>query len=111
MSSIRKRGDKWQARVHRKEKKPVVQSFNSKADAIKWARNVESQLDLGILAPKQTMPSLMPMVERYIEEVTPTKKGESQERYRANQFRKTNLADVQLDKITGEVLPNTVMRV
>jgi integrase len=50
------------------------------------------------------MPRLMPMVERYVEEVTPTKKGESQERYRANQFRKSKLADMQLDKITGEVV-------
>ena len=79
MSSIRKRGDKWQARVHRKEHKPVVKSFNSKADALKWARNVESQLDLGTLAPKQSMPRLMPMLERYVEEVTPTKKGAPQE--------------------------------
>lgn len=104
MSSIRKRGEKWQARVHRKEHKPVVQSFNNKADALKWARNVESQLDLGILAPKQSMPRLMQVVERYVEEVTPTKKGQSQERYRANHFRKTKLADIQLDKVTGEVV-------
>jgi hypothetical protein len=46
----------------------------------------------------------MPMVDRYVEEVTPTKKGESQERYRGNQFRNTILADIQLDKITGEVV-------
>ena len=104
MSSIRKRGEKWQARVHRKENKPIVKSFNNKADALKWARNVESQLDLGTLAPKQTMPRLMPTVDRYVEEVTPTKKGESQERYRANQFTKTKLADMQLNKITGEVV-------
>lgn len=104
MSSIRKRGDKWQARVHRKEHKPVVKSFNNKADALKWARNVESQLDLGTLAPKQSMPRLMPMLERYVEEVTPTKKGAPQERYRAAQFKKTKLAAMYLDKITGEVV-------
>jgi len=104
MSSIRKRGEKWQARVHRKENKPIVKSFNNKSDALKWARSVESQLDLGVLAPKQTMPRLMPMVDRYVEEVTPLKKGKSQEYYRANQFRKTKLADMQLDKITGEVV-------
>ena len=74
MSSIRKRGEKWQARVHRKENKPIVKSFNNKSDALKWARNIESQLDLGTLAPKQTMPRLMPMVDRYVEEVTPLKK-------------------------------------
>jgi integrase len=104
MSSIRKRGEKWQARVHRKENKPIVKSFNNKSDALKWARNIESQLDLGTLAPKQTMPRLMPMVDRYVEEVTPLKKGKSQECYRANQFRKTKLADMNIDKITGEVV-------
>jgi integrase len=104
MSSIRKRGEKWQARVHRKEIKPIVKSFSNKADALKWARNVESQLDLGTLATKQTMPRLMSMVDRYVEEVTPLKKGKSQEHYRANQFRKTKLADMNIDKITGEVV-------
>ena len=104
MSSIRKRGDKWQARVHRKDINPVVKSFNSKVDAIKWARNVESQLDLGTLAPKQSMPRLMPILERYVEEVTPAKKGATQERYRAAQFKRTKLAAMHLDKITGEVI-------
>ena len=50
------------------------------------------------------MPRLKTVVERYVEEVTPTKKGESQERYRARHFMKTKLADMQLDKITGEVV-------
>ncbi len=104
MASVRKHGDKWQARVQRKGQSSLAKSFNNKADALKWARNVESQVDLGVLAPKQTMPRLMPVVERYVEEVTPLKKGESQERYRANQFRKTKLADMTIDKITGEVV-------
>jgi integrase len=104
MASVRKHGDKWQARVQRKDQPSIAKSFNNKTDALKWARNVESQLDLGTLAPKQTMPRLMPMVDRYVEEVTPTKKGKSQERYRANHFRKTKLADIAIDKITGEVV-------
>ena len=104
MASVRKHGDKWQARVQRKGQSSLAKSFNNKADALKWARSVESQVDLGVLAPKQTMPRLMLMVERYVEEVTPFKKGESQERYRANQFRKTKLADMTIDKITGEVV-------
>ena len=104
MASIRKRADKWQARVHRKDHNPVVKTFNTKADAIKWSRNIESQLDLGTFAPKETMPRLRPMLERYVAEVTPTKKGESQERYRAAQLMKTKLADLFMDKITGEVV-------
>jgi integrase len=104
MATFRKRGDKWQARVQRTGQDPISKSFNSKPDAIKWARNVESQLDLGTLAPKQSMPRLMPMLERYVEEVTPTKKGAPQERYRAAQLKKTKLAAMYLDKITGEVV-------
>ena len=104
MASVRKHGDKWQARVQRKDQPSVAKSFSNKFDALKWARSVESQLDLGVLAPKQTMPRLMPMVDRYVEEVTPLKKGKSQECYRANQFRKTKLADMNIDKITGEVV-------
>ena len=78
MATFRKRNDKWQARVQRSGQTSIAKSFNTKADAIKWSRNIESQLDLGTLAPKQTMPRLRPMLERYVVEVTPTKKGESQ---------------------------------
>ncbi len=104
MSSIRKRGEKWQARVHRKDHKPVVQSFNTKADAVKWARNVESQLDLGVLAPKQSMPRMISVLGRYLEEVTPTKKGVKQERNRIRQLQKSKLADMTMDKITSETI-------
>jgi integrase len=44
------------------------------------------------------------MLERYVAEVTPTKKGESQERYRAAQLMKTKLGDLFMDKINGEVV-------
>ena len=104
MATFRKRNDKWQARIQRRGQTALAKSFHNKADALKWARNVESQLDLGTLAPKQTMPRLMPMLERYVEEVTPTKKGAPQERYRAAQLKKTKLAVMHLDKITGEVV-------
>ena len=104
MATFRKRNDKWQARVQRSGQSSIAKSFHTKADALKWARNVESQLDLGTLVPKQTMPRLMPMLERYVAEVTPAKKGESQERYRAAQLMKTKLADLFMDKITGEVV-------
>jgi integrase len=101
MATFRKRGDKWQARVQRSGQTSIAKSFNNKSDAIKWARHVESQLDLGIWAPKQSMPRLRSMVERYVNEVTPTKKGAIQERYRAAQIKKTNLADMLIDRIDG----------
>jgi integrase len=104
MASFRKRGDKWQARVHRKDHSPVVKSFNTKADAFKWARHTESQLDLGTLAPKAAMPRLDRIVERYLTEVTPTKKGAAQELNRGRQIARTSLGSMHLDKITSEVV-------
>jgi integrase len=104
MATFRKRNDKWQARVQRSGQSSIAKSFNTKADAIKWARNVESQLDLGMLAPKQSMPRMMLVLVRYLEEVTPTKKGVKQERNRIRQLQKSKLADMTMDKITSEAI-------
>jgi len=104
MASFRKRGDKWQARVHRKDHSPVVKSFNTKTDAVKWARHTESKLDLGTLASGAAMPRLDRIVERYLAEVTPTKKGSKQELNRGRQIARTPLGVMPLDKITSEVV-------
>ena len=104
MATFRKRADKWQARVQRSGQSSLAKSFNTKADAVKWARHTESQLDLGTLAPKAAMPPLMRIVDRYLAEVSPTKKGSKQELNRGRQIARTALGLMQLDKITSEVV-------
>ena len=104
MATFRKRTGKWQARVQRSGQSSLAKSFNTKAEAIKWARHTESQLDLGTLAPKAAMPRLDCIVERYLNEVSPTKKGSKQELNRGRQIARTSLGLMQLDKITSEVL-------
>ena len=52
MATFRKRGESGKPRVQRSGQSSVAKSFNTKAEAIKWARHTESQLDLGTLAPK-----------------------------------------------------------
>jgi len=104
MATFRKRADKWQARVQRAGQSSLAKSFNTKADAVKWARHTESQLDLGTLAPKEAMPPLIRIVARYLAEVTPTKKGAAQELNRGRQIASTSLGSMQLDKITSEVV-------
>ncbi len=104
MATFRKRGDKWQARVQRSGQSSLAKSFNTKAEAVKWARHTESQLDLGTLAPKKAMPPLIRIVDRYLAEVTPTKKGAAQELNRGRQIARTSLGSMQLDKITSEVV-------
>ena len=104
MATFRKRADKWQARVQRSGQSSLAKSFNTKADAVKWARHTESQLDLGTLATKEAMPPLMRIVARYLAEVTPTKKGSKQELNRGRQIARTSLGSMQLDKITSEAV-------
>ncbi len=104
MATFRKRTGKWQARVQRSGQSSLAKSFNTKADAVKWARHTESQLDLGTLAPKAAMPRLDRIVERYLAEVSPTKKGSKQELNRGRQIARTALGLMQLDKITSEVV-------
>ena len=104
MPTFRKRGDKWQARVQRSSHDSLAKSFNTKAEAAKWARHTESQLDLGTLASKVAMPLLDPTVERYLSEVTPTKKGAVQELNRGRQIARTALGAMPIDKITSEVV-------
>lgn len=101
MASVRKHGDKWQARIQRQGQPSLSKSFNNKAYAVKWARNTESQIDLGTLAPKQAMPRLSRILDRYLEEVTPLKKGVTQEKYRIAQVKKSKLADLFIDKVDG----------
>jgi hypothetical protein len=77
MSSIRKHGAKWQARVSRKGHAEMAQSFSSKAAAERWARGVESQFDQGnyVDISEALRTSFTEIIERYRQEVTPHKKG------------------------------------
>jgi type I restriction enzyme R subunit len=45
MATIRKLRDRWQAQVRRRGMAPRAKSFDAKADAEKWARSLESELD------------------------------------------------------------------
>ena len=77
MAPFRNRHGKWQARVQRKGQQPVSKSFQSKEDAQRWARQIESGIDKGsytslVLAERTTFAEI---IERYITEVLPTMRG------------------------------------
>ena len=85
MASIRKLpSGKWNAQVRRHGYSPVSKSFLVEKDAIRWARNVESELDRGLLVDisEAKATTLANALKRYLAEVTPHKKGHKQERQR-----------------------------
>lgn len=104
MASVRKHGNKWQARVQRKGQPSISKSFHNYADALKWVRSVETQIDLGTYAPKPTLPTLSEVVKQYLSECTPSKKGAKQEVNRGRQIARQPIGALKLDKITGPVI-------
>jgi integrase len=76
MASIRKRGGKWQARVKRNGQ-TLERSFLTKADAQRWARTTEADIERGVFQPqsKASLLTLRAALDRYGKEVTPQKRG------------------------------------
>ena len=47
MTTIRRRGIKWEARIRRKGHRTISRSFETKTDAKTWASQIEVGLELG----------------------------------------------------------------
>jgi integrase len=95
MATIRKLRGRWQAQVRRRGMKPRAKSFDSKADAEKWARDLESQVDRFGTAPDTKIlesTTLGALLERYQREITPAKRGAVQEDQRIDVLRRHDLS-------------------
>jgi len=95
MATIRKLRGRWQAQVRRKGMKPRAKSFDTKAEADRWARELEAVVDRFGCAPdtrvadKQTLADVL---RRYQNEVTLTKRGAEQEHQRIDVLLRHELA-------------------
>jgi len=95
---VGKRGTTWRAQVRRKGFPSQTDSFESKADAKRWATEIENQMDKRKFVPlgDAENTSLYEALERYLIEVTPTKKGAKQETARIRQLRSMALSEFAL---------------
>ena len=77
MASFRQRGSKWQARIKRDGFPDQVKSFEAKAEAERWARSVESEMDRGsyVSYTEAQKTTLADLIQRYMAEVLPSMKG------------------------------------
>jgi integrase len=124
MATLRKRSNgHWQARV-RKANQTLTKTFFNKADAEKWAKQVEVELDKGsfvnlALAERTTFKEA---IERYIMEVLPTMRGGSADLIRLKALARRPIAKLNMvalspqrlaqfrDERLKEVAPATVIR-
>jgi len=124
MATFRKRSGHWQARITRKGHETLCKTFTSKKDAEFWARGIESNIDKGAYknlryAQKITFQEL---VERFINEVTPSMRGAAADIYRLRAIAKRPISKLSMTELTPSKLaeyrdkrlkviaPNTMLR-
>lgn len=101
MASFRKRSNGWQVRIKRKGYPEQTKTFTTYNDATAWARLIESEIDRGTFVNRSEAENttLRELLNRYLTEVTPHKKGATVEGYRIQTWLKTSLADRYLSSI------------
>lgn len=85
MANIRQlKSGNWQVQVRRRGIKPVAKTFTTKADASRWARMLESEVDRGVFLDRSESErtTIADLIDRYLREVTPTKKSARAEGHR-----------------------------
>ena len=78
MATFRKRGPyQWQAQVRKKGYPLQTKTFETRAAAETWAQAIEVEMDKGVFVSRTEAESttLKELLERYLMEVTPLKKG------------------------------------
>jgi integrase len=125
MATLRFRNAKWQVQVRRHGHSPRAKSFQLKADAQRWARHVEAELDRTLIPDDPRTLSAVTVADvfsRYRDTVTDAKRGRGPERKRIEVFLRQDWSRLSLANATPavfsrfrdarlqEVQPGTVLR-
>ncbi|MDP3537944.1 MAG: site-specific integrase [Azonexus sp.] len=105
MSSISHRGNyQFQATVRRKGYPTQSKTFESRRDADKWARDVETQIDQGVFKDRREAENttLNDALERYRLTVTSAKRGLVAETNRIRQLKALPMAQRSLDSLQAK---------
>lgn len=106
MAYFEKRGSTWRAQIRRKGYPTLSATFDTKAEAQRWAAEVEGDMSrarfVDVREAEQT--SLAEALERYRREVSVHKKGAAQEGIRINAWIKTPLGERSLASLKSSDL-------
>ena len=99
------KGYRWEVRVRKAGFSTVTRTFDQKASAKRWALKTEHQLENGLapisfqnVSSKQLL-TVKDLLQRYLQEVAPTKKGYKVEAYRLARLLQNPLANLSLRKL------------
>lgn len=103
MASVRKLRGRWQAQVRMKGFRPKALSFDTRSAAVNWARSYEESLRTkqspykGITGGQK----LRDLMARYVETITPTKRGRADETVRMRAMMRAPICDVDVHELTS----------
>ncbi|RYH40210.1 MAG: site-specific integrase [Alcaligenaceae bacterium] len=104
MASLRFRNDKWQVQVRRLGYQARTQSFLSKTDALRWARQVETELDRTLIPNDVRTLAKVTLAElliRYRDTVTTNRRGVLPEKKRIEVFLRQDWTSYPLAKLNA----------
>ena len=102
MATVRKRGDRWRVEVYRDGKRKS-KTCSTKTEAILWGAEEEKKLEL-IANGMQPETLFSDVIKRYLNEVTPTKRGEKHEFNRLTRFLHHPITDKYISDVTRQDL-------
>ncbi len=104
MASIINRGPyQWRVVIRRKGWQTQSKTFNTRADAERWARMIENEQDRGVFVShgEAERTTLAEAIDRYLREITPTKKSAYTEKRRLSVWLRNPLAKRTLANLRG----------
>ncbi|BAL23954.1 site-specific integrase [Azoarcus sp. KH32C] len=106
MATLRKHGRGWQARVRRRGYPDEVKTFPSKAEAERWARAIEGEMDRGefvsrVEAEKTTFGEV---IQRYMKTITPKKRGCTEETIRLTATLRHRMTKLSMANLTPQAM-------
>ncbi len=90
MATVSKRKNGWMCQVRKKGFPPKAKMFETKADALAWGRMIESEIDRGVFVNREEAErtSVADLLDRYLRDVSPTKRSGSADKGRAKALNK-----------------------
>jgi len=108
MATIRKRENNnfisYEVQVRKKGYGVLTKTFRNRQDAEKWGRITESEMDRGVFVSRSEAENttLSDTLDRYLKDVTPTKKGKKRESSRIQRWKLNPLAKRMMASIRGK---------
>lgn len=106
MASLRQRAGRWQARVTRRGYVPETRTFDTREDALKWARAVEVEIDRGqFVSPREAeRTTLADLLLRYAAEVSPQKRAAKEDAAKLKMLARMKVAKLSLANLSPAAL-------